>query len=231
MVSILFLNFVYKIIRASFIFLSILTLNSFIIICKSDDIITTVSIDPSSQYVLTDEGFIVNVSCNQSIPIKAFEFKLSFNASLLKANSVVEGDIFDGYTTYFNSGIINNTAGSIINVYGLIIGQGNVSNPGTLVTISFTAKSNIGLSNLTLYDVGVTNETMYLPILVNNGNVTINYPYYPHIFSNENPTNNSIDVSIDTSFLSINIKDPDGDPFYWIITTLPFIGNNSGNNE
>lgn len=228
---ILFLKLFYKRIKISIVLLSFLFLNLFIPVGKSDDINTTVSIDPSSQSVSTDDSFIVNVSCNPIIPIKAFEFKLSFNASLLQVNSVVEGDIFEGYPTYFNSGIINNTAGSIINVYGLIIGQGNVTNPGTLVTISFTATSNIGLSNITLYDAGVTNETMYLPIIINNGNVTINYPYYPHIFSNEIPANNSLDVSIDTSFLMININDPEGDPFYWEINTLPFIGNNSGYNE
>ena len=57
---------------------------------------TIVSIDPSSQTVSAGETFTINVSCVPGQPIKAFELKLSFNASLLQANSVTEGDIFDG---------------------------------------------------------------------------------------------------------------------------------------
>jgi len=49
--------------------------------------------------------FNVNVSCVPGQAIKSFEFKLSFNAMFLQVNSVIEGDIFDGYTTFFNNGL------------------------------------------------------------------------------------------------------------------------------
>ena len=133
-----------KKIKSSFLFfiflIIIIFLNSSIVIGS-----TIVSINPPSQSVTTNEDFDVDVYCIPDEPVKAFEFKILFNASLIKANSVTEGDIFDGYSTFYNSGIINNSTGSIINVFGLIIGQGNVTtDPGTLVTISCTAKSNIG---------------------------------------------------------------------------------------
>ena len=134
---------------------------------------TTVSIEPVSQTVGPDENFTVNVYCAPGQPIKAFEFKLLFNASLIQANEVTEGDIFDGYSTFFNAGTINNSAGTIVDVYGLILGAGNVSDPGMLVNINFTAESNPGTSILALYDVGVTNETEYVPISVVNGTVLI----------------------------------------------------------
>ena len=134
---------------------------------------TLVRISPSSQTVSAGQTFTVNVSCTPGRPIKSFEFKVSFNASLLQANTVTEGNMFQGYTTFFNAGTINNSAGTIIDVYGLILGPGTVSAPGTFVSLSFTAASASGTSAVTLYGVGVTNETMYLPITVTNGSVIL----------------------------------------------------------
>ena len=142
-----------------------------IIVYASDN--TAVSIDPSSQIVSPEETFTVNVSCVPGQPIKSFEFQLSFNASLLQVNSVTEGDIFDGYDTFFNAGIINNVTGTVVDIYGLIMGSGNVTGSGTFVTISCTAKDVSGTSTLALSSVGVTNETAYVSITVNNGTVQV----------------------------------------------------------
>jgi len=134
---------------------------------------TVVSIDPSSQIVSPGDDFTVDVFCAPGQPIKSFEFKLSFNASLLQVNSVTEGNIFDGYDTFFNAGTINNVTGTVVDIYGLIMGSGNVTGSGTFVTISCTAKDVSGTSTLDLYDTGVTNETSYVPISVNNGTVQV----------------------------------------------------------
>ena len=93
--------------------------------------------NPLNQIVSPNESFNISINCNPGQPIKSYEFKISFDASLIEANSVSEGDIFNGYSTYFNSGIINNSAGTIINIYGLILGSGNVSSPGSFVNINF----------------------------------------------------------------------------------------------
>ena len=97
---------------------------------------SAVFIDPVSQLAGQGESFFVNVRCVAEQPIKSFELKLSFDPILLVANNVSEGDIFAGFTTFFNAGIIDNTAGTIVDVYDLIIGLGNVSISGTFVTIS-----------------------------------------------------------------------------------------------
>jgi len=171
---------------------------------------TTVSVDPPSQTVSPGETFTVDIFCVPGQQIKSFELKLSFDSLLLQANSVTEGDIFGGYFTYFNSGTIDNNAGNIVGIYGVILGSGNVSNPGTLVNILLTAKSTIGSSLLNLYDVGVTNETEYVPITVNDGNVTIqganntpNKPTVPY-----GPTLRKIGQS---GSYSTSATDPDGD--------------------
>ena len=148
---------------------------------------TLVEVSPVSKIVSTDQTFTVNVICTPGQSIKLFELKLTFNPTLLQANSVTEGTIFKGYTTFFNAGTIDNTAGTIVDVYGSIQGPGTVSNPGNLVSLSFTTRSASGLSSIGLYGVGATNETHYVPITVTNGSVTVNKPSIPLSSPNQPP--------------------------------------------
>ena len=103
------------------------------------------------------------------------------------------GNIFTGYDTYFNSGTINNTTGVVIDVYGLIEGLGNVTGNGTLVSINLTAKNVQGTSALGLYDVGITNETAYIPIDLVNGTVQIDAN--PPVISNISATPSFQEIS------------------------------------
>jgi uncharacterized repeat protein (TIGR02543 family) len=134
---------------------------------------TLVQVNPASKTVSAGQTFSISISCTPGQTIKAYELKLSFNPTLLHANSVSEGTIFSGYTTFFNAGTINNTVGTIVNIYGLIVGVGGVTNPGTLVSLSFTAQAASGSTSIGLYDVGITNDTAYVPITVTNGTVIL----------------------------------------------------------
>jgi hypothetical protein len=134
---------------------------------------TEVVILPSTQMVSFGESFTVSVFCNPAEPIEGYEFDLDFNASLIQANSVSEGDIFNGYSTFFNDGTIDNVNGYIDNVYGLITDEGNVSAAGICANISFTAQSVVGVSHLLLLDVGVTNDSAYLLVDIVNGSVGV----------------------------------------------------------
>jgi len=160
-------NVIKKIIIALIILLSTIT------ITVSADETSSVSIDPSNQTVSSGETFSIDVTCVPGQPIKSFEFQLLFDPSILQISSVIEGDIFDGYTTYFNAGTVNNVAGTVIDIYGLIVGDGNVTDSGTFVTINCTAKDVSGISALDLSSVGVTNETAYVTISVTDGTVQI----------------------------------------------------------
>lgn len=137
---------------------------------------TTLSVNvPTGEY---RQGDFINVSivCNSTDYVKAWECMLNFNNNVLSAVQVYEGNFFSGYDTFFSEGIINNTQGKIINMYDLILGQGNVTGTGTLVNISFQA-IGYGLSNISLYNVGVTNETMYIPSTSTNDSIFIYSPY------------------------------------------------------
>ena len=154
------------------IFAGILVLFSIVIVTAEDED-TVISVGSPNQLVSAGDTFSIDVICNPSQPIKAFEFRLSFDPSLLQANSVTEGGFFQNYTTFFNAGNIDNAVGSIADVYGLIIGPGNVSDSGSLITISFTAKQNSGTSSFSLNGVGVTDESGYISVGVNEGSVTV----------------------------------------------------------
>jgi len=150
----------------------ILVLSSVMIVVEATDP-TTVRINPTGQTVSAGESIVVTVDCSPVQPVKAFELKLSFNPSILVATSVSEGSFFDGYNTFFNAGIIDNVAGTIVNIYDLIIGPGNVTGAGSFVTINFTAKSTSGTSSLTLWEVRVTNEIDYIGITVTSASITV----------------------------------------------------------
>lgn len=153
---------------------SIILLSSlFITQCSADDEITTINVSPELVTVAPNETFTLSIFCTPSQPIKSYELSISFDETLLSVNSVAEGDIFDGYTTFFNDGTIDNTNGVIDQMYGLIIGKGNVSNPGSLVTLSITAKNSVGSSPISLFNVGITNETQYVQVSLTNGSVFI----------------------------------------------------------
>ena len=195
---------------------------------------TEVSISPAGTIVGPGKDFTVNVYCVPGQPIKAFEFRLSFDASIISANEVTEGDIFEGFSTFFNDGTIDNSSGTIVDIYGLILGAGNTSSPGTLASISFTSKSTTGTSLLSLYDVGITNETEYVSIAVTNGTVQVDAiaptisdisatPSYQEISGFVNISATVTDnVAVDSVFVGITYPD---DSFENISITAYKIGN------
>ena len=162
-----------RLVSISCIFLIFIALLDIVTVTADDPFNTPVYVNPSDQIVSPEDSFTVSVYCDPDQPIKSFEFKLSFDSSLVEADSVSEGDIFDGYSTFFNSGTIDNDAGTIIDIYGLILGSGNVIGSGSFAEISFTAKDSSGTSSINIYDVGVTNETAYVTITTTNGSVQI----------------------------------------------------------
>lgn len=124
------------------------------------------------------QGDTINVSilCTPATYVKAWECKLMFNKNVLNAIQVREGSFFSGYQTFFNAGIIDNAQGRIVNMYDLIVGPGNVTVANAIITITFQAVG-YGSSNISLYDVGITNETMYIPSSFTNASIFIYSPY------------------------------------------------------
>lgn len=118
-----------------------------------------ININPSSQNVENGQEFLVNITIDPvNNPISAAQFDLIFNSSYIEVKNVKEGNLFkqNNAKTIFNSGIINNSKGNIINIWGLITAKSNVTTKGTIATITIYAKNNTGTAPLDLTNVIIT---------------------------------------------------------------------------
>lgn len=198
---------------------------------KDDRANTIVRIEPENITVDPGDSFNISIYCIPDQPMKSYELSIEYDASLIHANLVTQGDIFEGYGSFFNSGTINNTLGEITSIYELILGVGNVSDPGYLIHINFTAQQINGTTPINLINIGVTNETAYLPLTINNGSVQIGSP--PNqaiILSQENPANNSQQIPITQTNVSLTLTDPENQPINWTIQG-PYIQNTGVNQD
>jgi len=138
---------------------------------------TAVTVEPATQSVGTGATFFVDIDVDPDTAIAGMQCYLSFDPSLLTANSVAEGDLLSqgGASTFFMAGTIDNVAGTIAGVAGAIITPGQtVSSPGTFATIMFTAKMATGTSALTLSTVIVGNVLgQPVAITVTDGEVVV----------------------------------------------------------
>ncbi len=138
-----------------------------------------ITIDPASQVVKKGQEFSINISIDPANnPITAAQFNLIFNRSLIEVKKVTEGNLYrrNGANTIFNSGILNNNKGTLINVWGLIITPGaNVMTKGNLATVTVYAK-DAGVSLINLTNVIVSNpDSNAVQINITNGSIKISF--------------------------------------------------------
>jgi hypothetical protein len=154
------------------ILLLLISISIFDINALADDPLSnTVSVVAESE-TISSETFTINITCNPSEGVKSFEMDLSFDPSIFTVSDVSEGDFFSGYTTFFNDGSIDNTIGTISDVYGLIVGAGTVDSSGVLISLSCTVVSE-GSCAVEISSVGLTDESAYLTVSTVNDTVTI----------------------------------------------------------
>ena len=157
-----------------------LVVGLFVPCIASADPATGVSVEPASKVVGVGETFSVDILVDPDTGIAGVQFNLSFDASVLTANSVTEGNLLrqGAASTFFVPGTIDNGVGTIVGVAGAITASGQtVSQPGTFVTISFTAGTAEGTSALDLSNVTVGDiEGRAVGLTVTDGQVTIGDP-------------------------------------------------------
>lgn len=174
------------------------------------------------------EAFTVEIYCDPGEPVRAFEANFQFDPTLFEINTVVQGTLFTGYPSFFSEGVIDNTEGTVSNILGVILGSGNVTTNGTLLTVPCTAKETLGSSTIDLYNVGLTDETQYVSLVINDGLVTVASQTGDPLITSPDPANGSTTVPLSRSSLSVSIESPDGDTFNHSIWTSPNIGSDSG---
>jgi len=132
-----------------------------------------ISVLPPSQTVSPGENFTVNIYVDpEGNRTYCAEFALSFNTSLLNATSINPGSFFDGFNTWAHHEI-NNSTGWVS--YGeTILGDGWVTEPNTLATISFQPVADHGLSELNFTRIILSNPDFErISTTASNGSVRI----------------------------------------------------------
>lgn len=157
-------------------FLAIILLSSRIAVGSSIPI--EVSIQAPSQFVNEGQEFTINISIDPlNNPISGAQFNLVFNGSLGRIKNISEGDLFkiNGAKTLFNHGVLNNTTGNLVNVWGLIITpRASIIKKNNLAVITFIS-NGAGTFRLNLTDVIICNpESISLQTRITNISLIIN---------------------------------------------------------
>ena len=134
----------------------------------------TISVEPSFQTVSNGENFTVDIYVDpEGNATGGVDYLLYFNNTLLSATSLVSGTFFSGFTTNTYGEGINNSAGTI-DYCESILGDGGVTTPGTLTTITFQAIADPGTSELRFNEMWtVLSDPDGIPITTNTGDGSV----------------------------------------------------------
>ena len=139
-----------------------------------------VNVFPSGYLANQGGTFDLNITIDpQGAAIAGAQLNIGFDQTKIRINKITEGNLFkqNGAGTFFANGIINNSTGTVINIFGVVIGRTNVSNPGTFIIINATVIGSSGTSGINLSNVKISNsDARPVPLVVYNGSMTINSP-------------------------------------------------------
>ncbi len=133
---------------------------------------------PSTNTVIQGQTFNLNISIDpKGTPIAGAQLNIEYNKSVIKINNIIEGNLFkqNGANTFFNNGSINNSLGTVVNIYEMILGHYSVSTPGTFIIINATAVGVSGNSGIYLSKVMLSDPNgQAIAFNAINGSVNIN---------------------------------------------------------
>lgn len=151
-------------IRVLYSSICLLSLSIMVISFSEDTLTNTISsiavihLEPQTCWGVMGQNFTVNINISDVIDLYGWEFKLSWNATILDAMQVLEGSFLkNGGNTYFTSKI-NNTLGYMIVDCTLLSNVPGVSGSGVLASTIFYVET-FGECPLDLYDTILVNST------------------------------------------------------------------------
>ena len=177
-----------------------------------------VRIAPEYQIVSPGKPFTLDIWIDPGTAITGAQFDLSFKDSMLKVNGVSEGNLFsqNGASTYFSNGTVDSSAGLIRHVYGSILGESNVSSPGTVAVINLTAGNSTGIAEFNLSNVIISDtNSSRVPNFTNNSTVLIDTAPELDLIGSK-----SVDETENLTF-TVSAKDADGDNLAFSASGLP----------
>lgn len=177
-----------------------------------------ITISPEFQIITPKKSFDLGIKVEPGTQISGTQLDFVFNSSMTLVNNVTEGDLLkqSGAYTIFSNGTVDNSAGTVKNIYGFIIGTSNVFTPGTMSTINLTAGSKTGFAKFSLSNVLISDaDSKSVPYTVTNATVLIDTA--PLIVSIEPK---SVDEKSTLAF-KVSAKDADGDRLVLSASGLP----------
>jgi hypothetical protein len=147
---------------------------------------TILRVLPSSSLVTPGATFTVAIAVSPATGtnVAGVQLNIAFNPAALTVVGVAEGAFLQSTAsapgTYFQSGTIDNVAGTVVNVVDAIMTPGrSVTTEGTLLVLTCTAKTPGAASNFALSNVIVGNKDgvavpLGVPVI---GQVTVSLPY------------------------------------------------------
>ena len=105
----------------------------------------------SQENIHVDDTFTLNIEAENVHDLAGWQFDIAFDPTVLEAIEVNEGDFLKtgGGTTFFQKGKIDNRSGKITGLSSALISGGGVTDIGTLLSVTFSAKAG-GETQLTL---------------------------------------------------------------------------------
>jgi hypothetical protein len=148
----------------------------FLLLMVPNSLAAEVIVSTPGATVQTGKTFDININIDpMNMPVSGAQLNIQFDQSILKVNKVIEGDFFkqNRAKTYFHKGIIKNSSGLVENIFSVILGQSNVSGPGTFLIINATAIGSSNFSWINLSDVKIS-DTDGRSVLLKSINGTLN---------------------------------------------------------
>lgn len=120
-----------------------------------------ITIAPEYQIIEPNKPFDLGIKIEPKTSVTGTQLNFVFNSSMVSANGATEGDFFkqSGASTIFSGGTIDNSAGEVKYIYGLILGTSNVSSPGTMATVNLTAGNRTGMAEFSFSNVLISDAS------------------------------------------------------------------------
>ncbi|MGB9940436.1 DUF7594 domain-containing protein [Methanosarcina sp.] len=177
-----------------------------------------VRVDPEYQVVSPGEPFTLEIRIEPGTTISGAQFDLSFKDSMVRVDAINEGNLLsqNGAGIYFINGTVSGSYGLIRHVYGSILGELNVSAPGTLAVLNLTASNSTGVAEFNLSNVIISDtNSSRVPNSIMNSTFLIDTAPEMDLIGSK-----SVNETENLTF-RVNANDEDGDVLAFSASGLP----------
>jgi hypothetical protein len=167
--------------RATFIWTMLLVMMMMMMMIVSELGLSVANVEPSVQEIGVGKQFVTYLNVTPDTYVGGMQTNIRFNKSIIRIDSIEKGNLFtqSGFSTFQNSGVIDNAYGTVINIYECVLGMHPVNTPGTFIKIYGTSL-NVGTSPIELYNILLaTPDGIKAPLTYVNGSITVIDPQVP----------------------------------------------------